>query len=94
MCTKALLRSVAGTLRELDVHCVIRLSFRDLLEVMPVVGPGLHHLKIKVVPWNPFSQHASGRFEHTEELRAAVAQHCTALRSPAEVVAHRDHTPH
>ena len=90
VCTKALLRSVAGTLRELDVHCVIRLSFRDLLEVMPVVGPGLHHLKIKVVPYNPFHQQASGRLEHTQELLAAVTQHCTALRSPAEVVAHRD----
>ena len=89
-CTKALLRSVAGTLRDLDVRCVIRLSFTDLLEVMPVVGPGLHHLKIHVVPWSPFSQEARGLPEHTEQLLAAVGQHCTALRSPAEVVAHRE----
>ena len=92
-CTKALLRSVAGTLRDLDVHCPIRLTFRDMLEVLPVVGPGLHHLKIKVVPYNPFHQQASGRLEHTEELRAAVAQHCTALRSPALVFAHREAQP-
>ena len=90
VCTKALLRSVAGTLRDLGVRCVIRLSYTDLIEVMPVVGPGLHHLKIKVVPYNPFHRQGSGRLEHTEELRAAVAQHCTALRSPAEVVAHRE----
>ena len=90
VCAKALLRSVAGTLRDLDVRCVIRLSYTDLIEVMPVVGPGLHHLKIHVVPWSPFSQEARGLPEHTEQLLAAVGQHCSALRSLAEVVAHRE----
>ena len=81
---------VGCTLRELEVSCVIRLNYRDLLEVMPVVGPGLHHLKIHVVPWSPFSQEARGLPEHTEQLLAAVGQHCSALRSQAEVVAHRE----
>ena len=92
-CTKALLRSVAGTLRDLDVHCVTRLRFSDLIEVMPVVGPGLHHLKINIIPWSPFSQESRGRVEHTQQLLAAVTQHCTALRSPALVFAHREAQP-
>ena len=86
--------NTGGTLRTLTLEARTKFRPDALLALLPLVGPSLHHLHVDLVPWSPCSQLAAGRPGDTEQLRAAVQTHCTALLTPAHVVCHRDRAPH
>jgi len=84
-----LVRSVSGTLRDLSICAPIRFTVDDLIALLPHVGPQLHHLRARLIPFSIFGvSRGSGDPAETQRLRDAVQLHCTSLRSEAQVCCH------
>lgn len=84
--TCQLIRSVAPTLRTLDVRSCTQLQPTEIMDVIPVLG-GISSLCLHLVP--PGLDGPRGDPEDTLRLEACVEQVCTALEEPASIKCHR-----